>query len=365
MNSRCFPSLPTIPCLCLGVFLPAVPASALPGVEPPPADEQAQGGIDAPDVRETLRLLAGHPDVKPGLTMTKVAAWAWGMKHVIEEYDEHHLRANLSMDNGRVLLPYAVNYVFKDGLLESFAFEPRDGPPDFEAARRADSSDQPWVLIDRSLLGYSFRIPPAWPLLFEQVLSLDDVKFRFVVLGMTKVHDAKLDEWIENSVQWCIFDRQKPFAKIDEVIAAEEARLSAMGTEVKSKKKTKARHAFVYETTYRGQAYIGKTYYFVSDGQGYAIRFNATKGTYPVNLPKFERFVRGFTLSHERSQDPDLELVRDGDVVIAVVGGAFTEEDAGAAREFHGSRSGQPAGEGAADPAFPPKAGGDPKRNPR
>jgi len=296
--------------------------------------QETPGGLD-PKVAEHLRLLAGHPDIKPGVAPTKVAAWAWLSGHVIEEFDSEHLRVNLAMEQGQMLLPYAVNYTFRDGVLVSSAIEERNAPPDVEAARRRDGDAMPWLSIDRTLWGYRFRVPATWRLVHEADLKVGNVPGRLTIIGLTKVHDAELDAWIENSLQWFVYERKKAFKKASEVMAIEEKRLKESGTTVVRRTTTEQVHGFVYETKFQGNPYLGKTYYFVFEGKGVALRFNATKGTYPTNLPRFERFVKEFVLTRERATDPDLELIRDGNVTISAVGGAFTADELkGLQREF-------------------------------
>lgn len=315
--------LPVLFALCLAIFA----TNSMRGRE-------SSGEID-PEVEEQLHLLAGRPDIKPGVALTKVAAWAWVNRHVVEEFDHEHLRVNLTMEQGRLLLPYAVHYTFQEGALVSYVLEERTTPPDLEAARRRDGDAMPWLSIDRTLWGYRFRVPATWHIVHEGSFELDGVSGRMTILGLEKVQDVALEEWIENSVQWFVYERAKPFKKLSEVRAIEEKRLEETGTAVVRRRKTEQRHGFEYETTFQGNPYLGKTYYFVFEGRGVAVRFNATKGTYPINLPRFERFVKDFVLTRERAADPDLELIRDGNVTISAVGGAFTAEELkGLQREF-------------------------------
>ena len=288
-----------------------------------------------PQVMEQLRLLAGHPDIKPGVAMSKAAAWAWMSRHIVEEYAPDHLRVNLTMQRGQMLLPYAVNYVFQDGVLISYDFEQRNAPPDVERARQRDGDAMPWLSIDRSLWGYRFLIPVTWTLLHEQGVAVGGSSGRLTIVGLTKVHDPELDAWIENSLQWCVYERKKPFRKVSEVMALDEKRLKESGTKIVKRTKTAHEHGFLYETTFRDHSYLGKTYFFIFEGQGIVLRFNATKGTYPINLPRFERFVHGFELGRQRAENPDLELIQDGDTTITAVGGAFTAQELkGLKREF-------------------------------
>lgn len=288
--------------------------------------QETIGGLD-PKVTEHLRLLAGHPDIKPGVALTRVAAWAWINRHVVEEFDHEHLRVNLVMEQGQMLLPYATNYTFRAGALSGYAFEERQSPPDVEAARRRDGDAMPWLSVDRTLWGYRFRVPATWRLVHEADLKVGDVSGRLTIIGLTKVHDAELDAWIENSLQWFVYERNKPFKKVSEVMAIEEKRLKETGTTVVRRRKTEREHGFVYETKFQASPYLGKAYYFIFEGKGVVLRFNATTGTYPINLPRFERFVKEFVLTRERAADPDLELIRDGDVTISAVGGAFTADE--------------------------------------
>ena len=305
--------------LCLGSMAAAARAE---GKEAP-----AVAALD-PEVELKLRVLAGHPDIKPGIAATKVAAWAWSMQHVIEEYDADRLRVNLTLRQGRAMLPYGVEYTFSDGLLVSYAIEPRERPPALEEIRRRDRDAMPWIAVDRSLWGYAFRIAPTWRLLGEEEFPGEDSSFRFTVIALPKIYDDELDAWIENSLQWCVFRRDRPFAEIDEVIAAEEQRLEQMGTQVVRRGETEDASGFLYETVYQDNRYLGKTYFLIADdGAACALRFNATAGTFAVNLPRFERFAKGFVLTRERIRDPDIELIRKGDTVLTIVGGAFTAQD--------------------------------------
>jgi tetratricopeptide (TPR) repeat protein len=297
------------------------------GTFEPPHSATQEGSTPNIKPDEQLKILAGYPDIKPGVELTKVAGFVWRGQHLLEEYREDYIRVNLSW-NGEVHLPYAVEYSFKDNKLVQYEFEKREKPPDFEGEKRKGFDAMPWVVIDRSLLGYSFEVSPAWRLLHESNMKGNGFDFRFTVLGLPTVYDPDLDSWIENSVQWCVFTRKKGYAKIENVVKSEESRLRMMGSKiVKRTEKTGDHPAYVYEIEYGGNPYLGKTYFFVYDGKGYAVRFNATKYTYSVNLPKFERFIKGFRLSHERSEDPDMELIEIDGAIMSIVGGAFTAED--------------------------------------
>jgi tetratricopeptide (TPR) repeat protein len=125
-----------------------------------------------------------------------------------------------------------------------------------------------------------------------------------------------------------VFSRKKAYEKITYVIESEESRLRMMGSKIVKRKRTKDEQvAYVYTIEYQDHPYHGKTYFHIHDGRGYAVRFNATKHTYSVNLPKFERFIKSFSLSNERSEDPDMELIEVDDMTMSIVGGAFTAED--------------------------------------
>lgn len=297
------------------------------GLQPPCSFAQEQS-TPRVNIEEQLELLAGYPDIKPGIELTKVAGWLWRRQSLIEEYREDYIRANLSW-KGRVYLPYAVEYVFDNQQLVGYEFQEREGPPDFEAQKRKSFDGMPWVVIDRSLMGYSFEVSPAWRLLHESNGKGERFRFRFTVLGLPSAYDPDVDGWIENSVQWSVFSRKNGYSKIKQVMKSEDARLRMMGSKIVKRSKTEDDPpvAFVYETEYRGRPYHGKTYFLVHDGKGYAVRFNATKHTYSLNLPKFERFIRGFRLSYERSEDPDVELIEVDGAIMSIVGGSFTAED--------------------------------------
>lgn len=294
------------------------------------ADEAkpAQPAALASDVEMQLRVLAGHPDLKPGIAATKVAAWAWNLRHVIEEYDANHLRVNFALEDGRVLLAYGAEYAFAEGRLLSCDIQPREHPPALEAISRLDRDAMPWIAIDRTLLGYAFRVPATWRLVAEKDFPGEEFSLRFTVIALPKIYDSELKAWIENSLQWCVFRRDKPFAEIDEVMVVEEQRLEQMGTEIVRRGDTEDASGFLYETVYQGNTYQGKTYFMVADdGAGFSLRFNATPGTFSANLPRFERFAKGFIVTRERIRDPDLELVRDGDAIRTIVGGSIAARE--------------------------------------
>jgi hypothetical protein len=282
------------------------------------------------DVPEQLMVLAGHPDVRPGVPVSKVAGLVWTRQHLIESFDDERLVARLVVEQGEYVLAHAVEYRFRDGVLVDFAITDRDEPPDVFGAQKIDRDDRPWPLIDRSVLGYAFRVSPGWRLITRRDLRGNGFDFEMTIVGMTRVHDPELDEWVENSLQWCVFRRPKGFTKIEDVIAAEEKRLKAGGnTIVKRERSTTTPVDIVYHVKFRDRPYVGRTRFAVFDGKGFAIRFNATSGTYAINLPRYERFLRDFKLTNQRPEDPDMDLLRVGDQLVEILGGAATAEELG------------------------------------
>ncbi len=279
-------------------------------------------------VEGTLKVLAGWPDIKEGICITKVAGFVWQRGHLLEEYRKDYVRINLSLDRD-VSLPYSVEYFFKGGKLTHFELKKRDNPPDFDSARKKWFESEPWVLIDRSLYGYNFKVSPAWRLLHEEDIQSDGCRYKLTILGMPETYDDNLGQWIENSVQWCVFQRENPYETIDEVRECEEGRLEKMGSIITKRDRVRDGNgaSYVYESEYRGKPYIGKTYYYVSHGRGYAIRFNATQVTYRKNLPRFEEFVAHFKISDNRAMNPDMELIKTKAEVLSIVGDSCSAEE--------------------------------------
>lgn len=55
------------------------------GLQPPCSFAQEQS-TPRVNIEEQLELLAGYPDIKPGIELTKVAGWLWRRQSLIEEY---------------------------------------------------------------------------------------------------------------------------------------------------------------------------------------------------------------------------------------------------------------------------------------
>ncbi|MGC4073428.1 MAG: hypothetical protein QM760_13100 [Nibricoccus sp.] len=286
------------------------------------------------DPETKLSVMTGLINVKPGMSLTQVAGITWVNQYLVEEYTPERLVVNLRM-NRDAFLPYRAEFLFKDGKLTGISKTERDVPPDFEKARRQDLDDRPWFSVDRAIHGYYFKLPLNWPRLFEKEFKTPSFTFQLTVLGLPKIYDSKVDQWIENSLQWCVFEKPAPYTSVEEVIDHEEQRLKKMGTAIVERKPAGAAHAFVYRSTYNGLSYVGKTYYFVFDGRGYAVRFNATEGTYETNLVRFERFISEFRLTSEPMQDADVALVRDGEIIIETVGGFDPGKQGDVRREFY------------------------------
>lgn len=272
------------------------------------AENSSTGNAD-----QMLIQLAGNPDIKPGIERSKVAAYVWNHKYVLEELSQDSINAYPVLQ-GEFYLPYFIEYKFQNQKLLDYSITEVDKFPALEPLQKKRYEDEPWILIDRSILGYSFQVHPAWRQVHSSQHQGQSFSFSFDVLALPRIYDDELERWIENSVQWCIFERKNGYSKPSQVVKSEDSRLRSMGNRILDKTKQEGENlSYIYEVDYQGKPYIGKTYFFVHEGKGYSVRFNATDGTYAANLQNFEEFISNFVLSSDRPSNSDIELIATSD----------------------------------------------------
>ncbi len=149
--------------------------------------------------------------------------------------------------------------------------------------------------------GFTSAIPDSWTVYREA-----DVPEEFrVSFGMPKVWSEKEKQHIENSVSISVY-RMDSLKNTEDVARLEHERTADILV-VRSDLKVENGIAFDKRTRIDGLEYVSRTTCRYENGLGYVLSFTATDGTFALNLPVFEDFIREF--SFQLPSEPPQQLV--------------------------------------------------------
>ncbi len=141
--------------------------------------------------------------------------------------------------------------------------------------------------------GFSVSVPADW-ILYRQGKGLNPERW-IINWGLPKIWSSNENAQIENSISISVL-KQKIFS-IDELIKIEHQRVKDILVSQKKNDLPNGNKSIVTITKINGLLYKSKTTFFLSNNKGYIINFTATKGTYKINLPRFEIFVKSLTFN--------------------------------------------------------------------
>lgn len=140
--------------------------------------------------------------------------------------------------------------------------------------------------------GFKSKVPDDWHVYAE--LKDDPANKRSIVdWGLPKVYSTLEKASIENSISITAY-KKPSLKKMADLIKFEFERIDHM-LESKKPLNSKSHTSFEVITKRNGLKYKSKISFVIRNNVGYVLSFTATPGTYDINLPKFDRFVKSIT----------------------------------------------------------------------
>ena len=144
--------------------------------------------------------------------------------------------------------------------------------------------------------GFCVSVPTDW-ILYRQGKGLNPERW-IIDWGLPKIWSTNENALIENSISISVL-KQKIFS-IDELIQIEHQRVKDILVSQEKNDLPNGNKSIITITKINGLLYKSRVDFFLSNNKGYIINFTATKGTYKINLLKFEIFVKSLSFNNKK-----------------------------------------------------------------